>query len=116
MENAAPRNLIVCLLKTRAGDASYREVHERAAEEHTRYMSSLWRRGIFWAGGPLANGAMALEIYSVDSVEDAMQAQRNAPHFKSGFLYEDKYFEWTPRHWPPQTPDLDAYSGKVSDR
>jgi uncharacterized protein YciI len=112
MKSIAPYKLVVCLLKTRAADEAFREVRAKAADEHARYMSALWRRQVFWAGGPLADGTTALEIYSVDSIEDAMQAQRNAPHYKSGFLYDDQYFEWTPRHWPPSGPELDPFTGK----
>jgi uncharacterized protein YciI len=116
MGNAASKKMFVCLLKTRADDRAYDEAHANAQRDHTRYMSELWRRGVFWAGGPLSGGKIALEIYSVDSLEQAMEAQRNAPHYKSGFLYEDEYFEWTPRHWPPALPNIDPSSGKLLDR
>ena len=67
-------------------------------------MANLWERNIFWAGGPLVDGKTAIEIYSVDSVEEAMKAQRNAPLYIKGYLYEDKYLEWQPKHWPPPNP------------
>ena len=96
MGRKAPNMMVVCLLKTRAGILEYEETHARDAQDNARYMSWLWRKGVYWAGGPVDGGRLALHIYSVDSVEKAKGAQRNAPDYKSGFLYDDEYFEWTP--------------------
>ena len=112
MDNSAPRRLIVCLLKTRCNEREYEDIHRGAIEDHARYMSDLWRKGIFWAGGPLDDGQTAMEIYAVDSVQEAMEAQQNAPQYINGYLYEDTYHEWNPRHWPPACPDIDPASGK----
>ena len=113
MKKKTPQKLIVCLLKVRHGEEAQKEKHDSSIEEHPLYMSNLWQRGIFWAGGPSADGETALEIYSVDSIEEAMKAQRNAPNYVNGHLYDDKYFEWYPRHWPPPTPNIDPSSGKI---
>jgi hypothetical protein len=112
MKKKTPPKLIVCMLKVRHGKKASENVQDGTLEEHARYMADLWRRGIFWAGGPSADGKTALEIYSVDSIEEAMKAQRNAPHYINGHLYEDTYWEWTPRHWPPPTPGIDPSTGK----
>jgi uncharacterized protein YciI len=105
--------LFVCTLKTRCGEEAYEEIHKRAIPDHARYMSDLWRRGIFWAGGPIDDGATALEIYKADTLEEAMEAQRNAPQYLNGYLYDDQYSEWHLRHWPPARSDLDPATGKV---
>lgn len=116
MGSDAPKKMFVCLLKTREDDRAYDEIHANGQKDHTRYMTELWSKGIFWAGGPLQGGKIALEVFRVNSLEEAMEAQRNAPHYKSGFLYEDEYFEWDPRHWPPGTPNIDPNSGKLVNR
>jgi uncharacterized protein YciI len=116
MQQKVPQKLFICMLKTRFGEKSYESIHEAAQEEHTRYMSDLWQRGIFWAGGPGPGRTIAIEIYSVETVEEAMKAQRNAPHYRSGYIYEDQYLEWTPRHWPPLRPNIEPASGKPLDR
>ena len=116
MSRAASKMMVVCLLQSRAADDAYREVRAKEAEEQARYMSWLWRKGIYWAGGPLDAGSMAMEIYTVDSMEEAVKAQRNAPHYRSGVLYDDQYFEWTPRHWPPARPDVNPSSGELLAR
>ncbi len=116
MKKNSPFKLIVCILKARHGEKAFESIHDRFAEEHSRYMSDLWQKGIFWAGGPLADGKTALEIYAVGTIEEAKKAQRNAPHYISGYLYDDTYTEWTPRHLPPPTPGIDPASGKIPDR
>lgn len=113
MKNNGPKKLVVCLLKTRWGDPEYEEIHRNAIQDHARYMSDLWQKGIFWAGGPLGEGSTAMEIFAVDSIEEAMEAQQNAPQYLSGYLYADEYHEWNPRHWPPARADIDPASGKL---
>jgi uncharacterized protein YciI len=115
MKKKTPKNLFICLLKTRNGDASWEEISRNAQEEHTSYMTDLWQKGIFWAGGPSADRKTGIEIYSVDSLEEAMKAQRNAPKYIKGFLYEDKYLEWNPVHWPFPISGIDPSSGRRLD-
>ncbi len=74
-------------------------------------MTDLWQRGIFWAGGPTL-GETSIEIYAVDSIEEAIEAQRNAPLCRKGFLHDEEYLEWRPVHWPPPRQDIDPSSGK----
>jgi uncharacterized protein YciI len=114
MQQKTHKKLFVCLLKNRAGDAFYEDLKKGLKEsgEHARYMTDLWQRGIFWAGGPTADPKTSIEIYSVDSVEEAIEAQRHAPLYVKGYLYEDKYLEWHPAHWPPPTLDINPSSGK----
>jgi uncharacterized protein YciI len=118
MERVSPKILFVCLLKTRHGDAYYEEIKKSLGEskEHARYMTDLWQRGIFWAGGPTADPKTSIEIYSVDSLEEAIEAQRNAPLYAKGYLYEDTYLEWHPAHWPPPTPGINPSTGKKLNR
>jgi hypothetical protein len=115
MEKKAPDKLFLCLLNTRVGEKDWESIAEGVHAEHARYMADLWQRGIFWAGGPQADGKIAIEIYSVESVEEAARAQRNAPLYIKGYLYEDTYMEWHPRHWPPAYPDISPLTGKKSD-
>ena len=51
MEKKTPKKLIVCLLKVKHGDKAHNKKPDSALEEHSSYMSDLWQRGIFWAGG-----------------------------------------------------------------
>jgi len=96
-------------LKARYGEE---DLYKGPEGEHARYMTDLWQRGIFWAGGPTADGKTGIEIYAVDTLEEAIKAQRNAPAYVHGYLYEDTYFEWHPRHWPPPCPDIYPSSGR----
>jgi uncharacterized protein YciI len=108
MKKRTPDKLFVCLLKSEDG---WDETLASVGKEHSRYMTDLWQRGIFWAGGPTAE-KISIEIYAVDSIEEAMKAQRNAPLYLKGYLHDDKYLEWCPSHWPPLHPDIDPNSGK----
>ena len=101
MKQTSPEKLFVCLLKVRNDEGAER-IGKAIGEEHGRYMADLWQRGIFWAGGPSADPTIGMEIYAVDSVEEAKKAMRNAPLYVKGVLYEDKYFEWRPKMWPPK--------------
>ena len=112
MEKRIPKKLIVCLLKNKRGEEGWSEITAGVQKEHTKYMTDLWQKGIFWAGGPTKEN-ISIEIYAVDTVEEAMEAQRNAPLYKTGFQYEEEYLEWTPAHWPPLRPGLDPKSGKL---
>jgi uncharacterized protein YciI len=111
MMKKAPKKLFICHVKT---NKEKKEAIARVHEEHNRYMTDLWRRGIFWAGGP-TDAKYSIQIYAVDSLEEAMQAQRNAPYYRVGFEYGDEYVEWRPVHWPPLRPDIDPDSGKRTD-
>ncbi len=118
MKQKTPKKLFICILKNRRGDTYYEGIAKGIWEsgEHERYMTDLWQRGIFWAGGP-TDSTTSIEIYSVDSVEEAKKAQRNAPLYVKGVLYEDKYLEWHPMHWPPPPgPDINPSSGKRLDQ
>ena len=91
MKQKSPKKLFVCLLKNRH---SVEDIKNGIIDirNQGRYMTDLWQKGIFWAGGP-AVGQTAIQIYSVDSLDDAVKAQRNAPMYIEGSLYEDKYLE-----------------------
>jgi uncharacterized protein YciI len=88
--------LFVCLVKERH-DKAAEDIFRATSEEHRRYMQDLWQRGILWAGGPSTCPTAGIEIYAVDSVEEAMKAQRNSPLYVKGALYDDFYYEWHPK-------------------
>jgi hypothetical protein len=110
-----PNKLYVCLLKTRSKVEGWEGSIDELKKEQAVYMTDLWYKGIFWAGGPSAGGKPSIEIYSVNTIEEAQKAQRNAPLYTKGFLFADEYLEWTPKHWPPPTPDIDPSSGVRHD-
>ena len=60
----------------------------------------LWQRGILWAGGPSSYPSAGIEIYSVDSIEEAIKAQRSAPLYVKGVIFDDTYYEWHPKLLP----------------
>ena len=115
MEKKAPNKLIICISKRRRIGKSNEAEHHATAGAHIQYMTDLWQKGIFWAGGPLADGKTAVEIFAVDTIEEAQKAFREAPHYITGYFYADKYMEWSPKHWPPPTPGIDPSSGKKLD-
>lgn len=102
MKRANPKKLFVCLVKERHDKVS-EDIFKTTSEEHRLYMTDLWQRGILWAGGPLAYPTAGIEIYAVDTIEEAIKAQRKAPLYVKGALYDDTYFEWRPKLLPPQT-------------
>lgn len=104
MDERPLTKLVVCELKTRYHEEGWRARADTVHDEHHRYMVDLWERGILWGGGPSADEDKAIEFYAVDSIEEAMEAQRNAPVYKVGYLYDDTYWEWCPSHWPPERP------------
>lgn len=111
MKQKSPQKLFVCLLKNSHGDEEIKKGIPDTSK-HGQYMTDLWQKGTFWAGGP-ADAQTAIQIYSVDSLDEAIKAQRNAPMYVNGILYEDKYLEWTPVHWPPPpAADIDPSTGK----
>ena len=114
MKKKAPDKLYVCLLKARQGEQGWDEIAASTHMEHARYMTDLWQKGIFWAGGPTTQG-ISIEIYAVDSVEEAIKVQRNAPLYRAGFLHDEEYLEWRPAHWPPLRPAVDPSTGRRTD-
>jgi uncharacterized protein YciI len=63
-------------------------------EPHLRYVHDLGKRGILWAGGPFADWTGGINIYAVDSLEEAKKAQENEPYHANGLSYDAKYSEW----------------------
>lgn len=98
-----PEKLFVCLCK-RSPSHAQRPVEKGAAisaeaeavfNEHLRYAYGLGERGITWAGGPFADSTGTLSIYAVNTFEEARKVKREDPFYKNGFIYDDRYFEWT---------------------
>lgn len=106
-----PNKLFVCLLKTGSPE-ELKRIAESIGDGQSRYMTDLYKKGIFWAGGPTVGG-VSIEIYSVDTVEEAMKAQRNAPLYLRGYLHDEQYLEWHPNHWPTVHPEIDLATGKA---
>ncbi len=105
MSEKTPEKLFVCLSKMRptlveALDRFYKEGVPVPAdlqairEQHLRYVYDISKRGIVWAGGPSADLSGSLNIYAVNSIEEAKKVQQNDPYYKSGLWYDDQYFEW----------------------
>lgn len=63
-------------------------------ESHLRYVHDLEERGILWAGGPFADWTGGINIYAVDSLEEARKTQENEPYHANGLSYDARYFEW----------------------
>ena len=99
MKKTKPEKLFVCLVKERH-DKAAQEIFQATSEEHRRYVMDLWERGILWAGGPSMYPSAGIEIYAVDSVEEAVKVQRNAPLYVKGIIYDDTYYEWHPKLLP----------------
>jgi uncharacterized protein YciI len=105
MERTTPEKLFVCISKMRptlaeALDKFYTEGTPVPAdlqairEKHLHYVYDLGERGIVWLGGPSADLMTGLNIYAVDSVEEARKAQQNDPYYANELWYDDEYFEW----------------------
>jgi len=101
MKKTNPEKLFVCMVKERH-DKAAQDIFQSVSEEHRRYVTDLWQRGILWAGGPSTHPSAGIEIYAVDSIEEAIEAQRNAPLYVRGVIYDDTYYEWHPKLLPSQ--------------
>jgi uncharacterized protein YciI len=62
-------------------------------ESHLRYIYDL-AKNILWAGGPFADWTGGINIFAVDSLEEAKKAQENEPYYANGLMYDAKYSEW----------------------
>lgn len=65
--------------------------------QHAKYIHTICEKGFMWLGGPLndINSPMSLNVFSVESIERATEIQRNDPLYANGFLYDDRYYEWS---------------------
>ncbi len=106
MESTTPEKLFVCLYKiapslTEAIGKFYTEGTPLPAElqavreNHLRYQYDMSIKDMMWAGGPAADPTRGLNIFAVDSLEEARKAQQNDPYSVHGLFYDDEYFEWT---------------------
>ena len=105
MERTTPEKLFVCEYKfapslAQALDRFYAEGIPVPAEiqairvEHLRYMKELSETGVMWEGGPFADFTGGINIFAVDSLEEARKAQENEPYYINGLFYDAKYSEW----------------------
>lgn len=105
-EWTTPEKLFVCLCRNSHAHAQRSQKSwgaeapvslevQAIRDEHLRYAYGLGEKGITWAGGPFADFSGPLSIYAVNSLEEAIKAKREDPFYRNGFIYDDRYFEWT---------------------
>jgi uncharacterized protein YciI len=105
MEGATPEKLFVCIFKIKSSlterlDKFYAEGVPLPADlqsirlMHLQYVYDISKRGILWLGGPTAEWTASINIFAVDSLEQARGAQQNDPYYVHGLFYDDIYFEW----------------------
>ena len=105
MEQVMPEKLFVCtvqinpslmegLRKFYAEGTAMPEELKAIRRNHLQYMYDISEKGILWLGGPSADQSAAFNVFAVDSLEEAKEAQQNDPYYAHGLFYDDKYFEW----------------------
>jgi uncharacterized protein YciI len=62
-------------------------------EGHAQYTRELIERNVLWMGGPSPD-LVSMNIFAVDSAEEAKKIQQGDPLFISGIFYDPLYFEW----------------------
>jgi hypothetical protein len=108
MEETTPEKLFVCICKVKSAysgtvDKFFAEgglvPSDIAAIRRARVLNEqdLIQKGLIWLGGPLsgADCQMSLNVFAVDSIEEARTLQRRDPAYVNGLFYDDQYFEWT---------------------
>jgi hypothetical protein len=104
MATTTPEKLFVCVFKVKQ---SYAESIDKLYEEkvpmqpeiqairegHTEYTRGLIEKGILWMGGHSPN-FVGMNIFAVDSLEEAKKIQENDPCYKNGLFYDAMCFEY----------------------
>lgn len=63
--------------------------------EHFLYQFGyLCKEGLIWAGGPLDDYDACLQIFSVNSIEEAKRAVQEDPFYINGIFYDNEFYEW----------------------
>ncbi len=110
MKWTTPERMFVCVNRhsdsyTQSMGGTYNKGQSPASDvsairdRHLPYRYALAEKGITWAAGALSGeGAegypFALCLYSVNSLEEAKQAQENDPYTIAGMSVPVEYFEW----------------------
>jgi uncharacterized protein YciI len=105
MEEIMPKKLFVCICKTNQQPAEIFSKYfnegvpipselQETRSKHVRYYEDLASKGILWLAGSWADHTGGMQIFAVDSLEEAQQIQRNDPFFVNGTMYDDEYYEW----------------------
>ena len=105
MEQITPAKLFVCICQhspylVESSNNYYGEGVPVPAElqairqEHIRYMYDISKSGILWLGGPSADYTHTINVFAVDSLEKAREAQQNDPYYVQGLIHNDRYLEW----------------------
>ena len=105
MAGKTPEKLFVCIFRVKA--YYYKNVDRLNAkgiplppklkairERRVQFTGELMEKGVLWMGGPAVDAPLSMNIFAVDSIEEAIKLQRNDPCFAEGLFYNDKYFEW----------------------
>ena len=105
MEEKAPEKLFICITKMNQKHAEmFTNYFDKgipipaelkdARRKHVLYYEDLVKRGIVWLAGSWTDHTGGMQIFAVNSLEEAKKAQRNDPFFISGTMYDDTYHEW----------------------
>jgi uncharacterized protein YciI len=105
MEESVPEKLFVCINKMNLDHAKMfaRYFDEgiplpvemlESRRKHVQYYEDLAKKGTVWLAGSWGDHTGGMQIFAVDSLEEAQKVQRNDPFFISGTMYDDTYYEW----------------------
>jgi uncharacterized protein YciI len=105
MEEKAPEKLFICVTKMNQKHAEIFADYfnkgipipaklQEARRKHVLYYEDLVKRGIVWLAGSWTDHTGGMQIFAVNSLEEAKKAQRNDPFFINGTMYDDTYHEW----------------------
>ena len=105
MEETTPEKLFICITKMNQKHAEMFANYfdkgipipvelQDARRKHGLYYEHLVKKGIVWLAGSWTDHTGGMQIFAVNSLEEAKKAQRNDPFFISGTMYDDTYHEW----------------------
>jgi uncharacterized protein YciI len=63
-------------------------------EKHVFHQHAVAKMGVIWASGPAVDFSVALQIYSLDSLEEAKRLVHEDEYYKAGVWHSDEWFEW----------------------
>jgi hypothetical protein len=102
---AVPKKLIVCIFKVKSYYSKnvarlmneYKPLPPKLKairDKRVEYTRDVMSKKVLWMGGPAIELPLSINVFTVDSVEEARKIQRKDPCFACGLFYDDKYFEW----------------------
>jgi hypothetical protein len=100
-----PNKLIVCIFKVKS---YYSKNVDRLMKEYkplppklkairdkrVEFTRDVMGKKVLWMGGPAIGLPLSINVFAVDSIEEARKIQQKDPCFACGLFYDDKYFEW----------------------